>query len=34
MIYPHIERRNGELFMEQASLRLIAELFGTPCYVY
>ncbi len=34
MIYPHIERRNGELFMEQASLRLIAERFGTPCYVY
>lgn len=34
MTDPHLERRNGELFMEQVALRQIAERFGTPCYVY
>ncbi|MBM3356327.1 MAG: diaminopimelate decarboxylase [Betaproteobacteria bacterium] len=30
----HFEYKNGELHAESASLRQIAERFGTPCYVY
>lgn len=30
----HFEYRDGELYAEDVPLRLIAEQFGTPCYVY
>lgn len=30
----HFSERNGELYIEDTSLRAVAERFGTPCYVY
>lgn len=30
----HFHRRDGELFVEQLPARILAERFGTPCYVY
>ena len=32
--FPFFERRGGELFAEEVSLTNIADLHGTPCYVY
>ena len=34
MQQPHVERRNGELFVEQVSLKTLAGTYGTPAYVY
>lgn len=30
----HFTQRNGELYVEDIPLNLVAERFGTPCYVY
>jgi len=30
----HFNYQNGQLFAENVALKIVAETYGTPCYVY